>query len=106
MNYIRGRRMWFVPDYTVWGLPSTAEILYAFTETVGSDTRISVETRQLGGAEQHVLFGELKDHRGNALPVSINKPTVIPLNKSERTAFLVGRGHAQGFKIARDPAAA
>ena len=98
-----GRRMWFVPGFSVWGLPSFGEYEYIAYEKIGSTTTYYFGTVTIGDPEQEVLFEQLTDHRGNSLPASIPSPRVMPRLKSGESAFVVGCESATRFRIARDP---
>ncbi len=106
LNYLRGRRIWFVPEYVVWGVPASAEIPLVTVETVNGTQRIFYSAAQVGGSDQSVLYTELTDHRGNSLPANIKEPKALPMSKSAENIFIVGREYETGFKIARDSASA
>jgi hypothetical protein len=98
--------MWFVPQFSAWGLSEWSEVEFLVAEEVESTTSILYGTIDIGDAVQQVTFEDLTDHRGNHLPVTIDSPRVIVRPRSVETAFVVGDESDQGFKIARDPDAA
>lgn len=100
---ITARRIWFVPDLTVWGLPSLGEHEFLALELVAGVKSVYYGSATISQNEQAVSFDQLVDHRGNHLPATINSATVIPRSKSGTAVFVVGRESASGFKIARDP---
>lgn len=106
LERIKSHRVWFVPNFVVWGLAGSAEIHFLTTEHVGDDTAVLFNAVDVGDAAQSVSFGDLADHRGNGLPASIAAPKIIVRNKSAHTAYIVGEESAEGFKVARDPNAA
>ncbi|MCP4685892.1 MAG: hypothetical protein GY867_10670 [bacterium] len=101
---ITARRVWFVPDFEVWGLLDSGEQDYLAVEQTGSTQAIYYGTATFGQNEQSVDFEHLVDHRGNSLPATIEAARVIPRSKGSRTVFVVGHESSHGFKIARDPA--
>ena len=96
-------RVWFVPEFSAWGLAGWSEIEFVVQEQVLSSTSILYGTIDIGDAAQQVTFANLTDHRGNQLPQSLLSPRVIVRPRSVETAFVVGEESAEGFKIARDP---
>ncbi|MBN2227097.1 MAG: hypothetical protein JW763_07000 [candidate division Zixibacteria bacterium] len=105
LAYLRGRRLWVVPDFTVWGLENDAEVFYLGVENVESEGRLLFGSSTIGGAEQQVVFADLVDWRGNHLPESINSPRVLIRPRSVHGAFVLGEESDHGFRIARDPSA-
>ncbi len=103
LTYLRGRRLWFVRDYSIWGLADDAELLYLGLENVDSAGRLMFGLSSVGGAAQNILFGEMIDFRGNHLPASINSPRVIARSRSHHAVYLIGEESNSGFRIARDP---
>lgn len=106
LNYLRGRRIWYVPNYSVWGLVSSVTVNIVTSESINGQSRLSFSEATIGAAEQTVTFTDLVDHRGNSVPASISEPKVVIVPRSENSAYLIGREYAQGFKIARESAAA
>lgn len=96
-------RSWFVPDFSVWGLPSLGEHDFLALEKVGSTWSVYYGSASIGESDQEVLFSQLTDHRGNSLPSSLKSPRVFPRPKGSETAFVVGTEASDRFKIARDP---
>jgi hypothetical protein len=101
----KSHRVWFVPEFSAWGLAGWSEIEFLAAETVQSTTSILYGTIGIGDTAQQVTFSDLTDHRGNALPSSLASPRVIVRPRSVETAFVVGEESDQSFKIARDPEA-
>lgn len=95
------RRMWFVPDVTVWGLASWGEINYLALEQVGATVSLLYGAADLGDEGQRVDFADLSDHRGNDLPENLECPKVIVSPRQAESAFVVGSESSDGFKIAR-----
>lgn len=106
LMYLRGRRMWVVRDFSVWGLKDDAEIYYLGEETVNSVGRLMFGSSIIGGLEQNVNFGDLVDWKGNSLPTTINAPRIIFRPRNKYNVFLVGDESATGFRVARDSSAA
>jgi len=100
--YLRGRRMWFVPDLSIWGVSAATTITFVAVESVQGSVRIEVSQEPLGQATQSVSYADLIDHRGNHLPASITEPKVLIQPKSLDRAYLVGRESGAGFSVARD----
>ena len=105
LMYLRGRRMWVVRDYSVWGLKDDAEIFYLGAEVVNSVGRLMFGSSIIGGLEQNVNFSDLVDWKGNSLPETINAPRVIFRPRSKYNVFLIGDESSTGFRVARDPSA-
>ncbi len=96
------RRVWFVSDFSVYGLPGLGQTDYLITETVDPTTTVFLGSSDLAGARQDVLFANLVDHRGNHLPAHIDSPRVIPRPKQTVPVFVVGRESDDRFTIAHD----
>jgi len=105
LTYLRGRRLWVVPDFAVWGLEHDVEVFYLGVENVESEGRMLFGASTIGGAAQQVAFADLVDWRGNHLPETIGAPRVLIRPRSAHGAFVVGEESDQGFRIARDPSA-
>jgi len=101
---VTARRVWFVPDFVVWGLPSLGEHDYLAIEKVGAVQSVFYGSATVGQVEQEVSFEQLVDHRGNHLPSSLGAALVVPRSRGSEAVFVVGRESSSGFKIARDPA--
>ncbi len=102
----QSHRIWFVPEFSVWGLAGWSEIEFIVTEQVQSITSVLFGSIDIGDVSQQVMFAGLTDHRGNTLPGSLSAPRVIVRPRSIDRAFVVGNESSEGFKIARDPDAA
>jgi hypothetical protein len=98
------RRVWFIPDFSVYGLPGLGPADYLVAETVGGTTSVFLASSDIAGSRQEVLFANLTDHRGNRLPATIDSPRVIPRPRQETQVFVVGREANDRFTIAHDPA--
>lgn len=101
LAYLRGRRVWYVRHFAIWGSDSEAEFLVAVLETVGSDKRIGFSQIALGGSEQDVDFSSLIDQRGNALPGTISNPAVVILPREKTGAFVKSINGNGSFSVAR-----
>jgi hypothetical protein len=99
----KSHRVWFVPEFSAWGLAGWSEIEFVVQEQVQSTTSVLYGTIDIGDVAQQVIFANLTDHRGNQLPTSLSSPRVIVRPRSVETVFIVGEESTQGFKIARDP---
>ncbi|MFQ5606488.1 MAG: hypothetical protein ACE5GA_00970 [Candidatus Zixiibacteriota bacterium] len=104
LNHLRGRRVWFVPDFIVWGTPSGLSLTLASVESINGQLNVSYSAVTIGGSEQTALFSNLIDHRGNHLPQTIRQPKALLAPKSSEQTFLVGREFETGFKVAREDA--
>lgn len=98
---VTARRVWFVPDFVVWGLPSLSEHDFVAAEKVNGAQSIYYGTATIGQNDQEVAFSELVDHRGNHLPVALKSARVIPRSRSSEGVFVIGQESSTGFKIAR-----
>lgn len=101
LSQVNTRRMWFVPRLNVWGIAGWGEIDYLVIEHVDDTDSILFGTAGMGDSAQSVMFEELTDFRGNALPATIRNPRVLVRPRGEQTAFVVGDEWNSGFKIAR-----
>ena len=100
IELVTSRRVWFVPDFSVWGQPSLGEHEYLALEEVDTTLSIFFGTAAIGENSQEVLFSQLVDHRGNALPASLESPRVFIRPKDGTPAFVVGAEGSDRFKIA------
>jgi len=103
LERVLARRIWFVPDLVVWGLPSLGDQDYLITDEVDGIKSIYYGVAPLGRSEQEVLYSELTDHRGNKLPPVIQSPRVFLRPKSAAPTFVVGQETPERFMVARDP---
>jgi hypothetical protein len=103
LESVKSKRIWFVPEFSVWGLSQEGQIDYLVVEQDDSDKNIFLGSIALGSSLQEVSFCNLTDHRGNTLPSSIDSPKVIPRSRSEQAVFIVGEESNTSFRIARDP---
>lgn len=98
---VTARRTWFVPDFMVWGLPDVGTVEYVAIEQVGSSANVLYGVADIGDGPQQVLYSQLRDHRGNQLPATINAPRVMPRARGRESAFIVETESPTGFRIAR-----
>jgi hypothetical protein len=103
LDYLRGRRIWVVPNFVVWGDWSLYSFFLFYTEMGATSKRIVFNKSTLGGLDQLVNFSGLYDFRGNQLPTTINNPKVIVLPKNEISCLVVGAETDTGFRIAKLP---
>ena len=101
LERVTARRVWFVPDFMVWGLPNVGQIECIATEITGASANVMFGVVDIGDGPQEVRFGQLTDHRGNSLPSTINAPRVIPRSRSADAVFVVETESPTGFRIAR-----
>lgn len=102
LSQVTSRRMWFVPQFQVWGQSGLGEVDYLVVEQTGSTAGMYHCRQALGQPAQSVRFDELIDHRGNSLPSSMANPRVIIRQRSDRQAWIVGNETAESFRIARE----
>lgn len=105
LQSVKSKRIWFVPDFSVWGVINAGEIEYLIVEQVDTTQTILFGKQGIGTSLQEVSFSDLKDHRGNSLPANIESPKVIPRFKDEKSVFIIGQETNSSFKIARDSSA-
>ncbi len=102
LDRAQSRRMWFVPEFEVWGLSEWGTADFLILEQIGSESTIGYGSHSLGGDAQAVVFEDLTDHRGNRLPDTIDAARVIVRPRSSQNVFVVGDESETGFKLARD----
>ncbi len=102
LSNVTARRVWFVPDVSIWGTSGWGEIELLTVESVDAAKSILFCSFDIGDCSQTVSFCELTDFRGNNLPTSISNPRVFIRPKSEQTAHVVGSETSEGFKVGRD----
>lgn len=105
LERVLARRIWFVPDLVVWGLPSLGEQDFLIADECDGVTSVYYGTAPLGQSEQQILYSELTDHRGNRLPPVLDSPRVLVRPKSTEPTFVVGEETSKSFMIARAPEA-
>jgi hypothetical protein len=105
LAYLRGRRTWVIPNFVVWGDFSIYNFLLFYTEMGQASNRVMFDSVNLGGLDQTVNFSDLRDLKGNQLPVTISQPKVVVLSKNGIFCFVVGPESDSGFKIARQAGA-
>ncbi|EQB63813.1 MAG: hypothetical protein RBG1_1C00001G1392 [candidate division Zixibacteria bacterium RBG-1] len=101
LDYLRGRRVWVVNNFSVYGEFSAVAPLLLWTEIGDTSKRIIFAREILGGLEQIVSFSNLYDIKGNQLPSSISFPKVLLLQKNEVACLVVGPETNANFKIAK-----
>ena len=100
LDYLRGRRVWLVKNFCVWGEYSAVDFLLVHTEIGETSKRIMLDRVSLGGEEQEVSFDSLYDFKGNQLPQQIVSPKVLSLPLNEVSSLVIEESDA-GFKIAK-----
>lgn len=105
LTYLRGRRLWVIRDYAVWGVTEGMRVNYLCVEEANNAGRILFGEAGIGETEQDVIFTELTDFRGNRLPDKIASPKVVVGPRSQYPVYIVGNESDSGFRIARDPSA-
>lgn len=100
LDYLRGRRVWLVKNFCVWGEYSAVDFLLAHTEIGESSKRIMLDRVSLGGEEQEVSFSSLYDFKGNQLPQQIDSPKVLSLPLNEVSCLVIEESNF-GLKIAK-----
>ena len=101
LTYLRGRRMWLIRDFVVWGSLSAYEFSFLMTVVQQTEKRISFMSVPLGGQLQKVNYADLQDFRGNNLPATIINPKVVALPKTAVGVIVVGQEDNETFAIAR-----
>ncbi|KPL02707.1 MAG: hypothetical protein AMJ90_05000 [candidate division Zixibacteria bacterium SM23_73_2] len=101
LDYLRGRRMWLVRNFVVWGEGYGDDFLFLYTQLDSPDKRIVFNNSFLGGEAQEVNFSSLYDFKGNQLPATIDHPKVVVLPRKEPFCFVLGSETESGFKISR-----
>ncbi len=105
LSYLRGRRLWVVPEVLIWGKSDNAQFHFITVANIDGQPRASYCHILMGGETQEIFYSDLVDFRGNNLPASISHPKIIIQPRSSDTAFLVGAESNAGFRIARSNAA-
>jgi hypothetical protein len=100
LDYLRGRRVWLVKNFCVWGEYSAVDFLLVHTEVGESSKRIMLDRVYLGGNEQDVSFDSLYDFKGNQLPQQIVSPKVLSLPLNEISCMVIEESDS-GLKIAK-----
>ncbi|MCJ7496867.1 MAG: hypothetical protein MUO78_01850 [candidate division Zixibacteria bacterium] len=100
LDYLRGRRVWLVKNFCVWGEYSAVDLLLVHTEIIESSKRIIFDRIGLGGKNQEANFNTLYDYKGNQLPDEINSPKVSAIPKNDVFCMVIEESKA-GFKIAK-----
>ena len=100
---VNSRRIWFVPDVTVWGMPNLGDVQFLVEELIDGTTSVLFGSAAVVPGEQEIDFDQLIDHRGNYLPASIKTPRVLPRGRDKHAVFIVGQESNERFRIARDP---
>ncbi len=101
LAYLRGRRIWVIRDFVVWGSLSAHEFSFLVTLNDQTQKRIMFLTVPLGGELQKVNFSDLVDFRGNSLPEKLVNPKVMPLQKTAVGVVVVGQEDSESFSIAK-----
>jgi hypothetical protein len=100
LDYLRGRRVWLVKNFCVWGEYSAVNLLFVHAEMMESSKRIIFDRIDLGGKNQEVNFSTLYDYKGNQLPDEMNSPKVSAIPKNDVFCLVIEESKT-GFKIAK-----
>jgi len=100
LDYLRGRRVWLVRNFCVWGEYSAVDFVFVHTEIIESSKRIIFDRIGLGGKAQESNFNTLYDYKGNQLPQEIESPKVLVLSKNDVFCVVIEESKT-GFKIAK-----
>mgnify|MGYP001612528188 CR=1 FL=1 len=100
LDYLRGRKIWLVKNFCIWGEYSAVDLLLVHTEIGETSKRIIMDRVSLGGKEQEVNFDSLYDFKGNKLPQQISSPKVLALPSNEVSCMVMEEFNS-GFKIAK-----
>ncbi len=103
IEQVVARRIWFVPGFSVWGVPGLDEIELLTVEHTAAGNAVGFSAVTVEGASQEVLYADLIDHRGNQLPANLASPRVIPRSHEASAVLVVGTESPASFRIARDP---
>ena len=100
LDYLRGRKIWLVKNFCIWGEYSAVDLLLVHAEIGETSKRIIMDRVSLGGKEQEVNFDSLYDFKGNKLPQQISSPKVLALPSNEVSCMVMEESNS-GFKIAK-----
>jgi hypothetical protein len=103
IDRVKAKRMWFVPDFLVWGQTGPGQIEYLTLETINGEGVVLFDRTDLADEVQEVAFGDLIDRRGNSLPLSLECPRVVPRSRSGCAVFIAGTETATSFTIGHAP---
>jgi len=101
LAYLRGRRLWVVENFVVWGNMSAYSGNFLLTEETGGNSRMLFWRVNLGGDLQEVHYSDLVDIRGNSLPDTISRPKVVVLPRNGVNVVVAGRESNSLFTIAK-----
>ena len=87
LEAVKAKRVWFIHNYSIWGVSQDAEIDFSVVESVDAISTILFGSQAIGSSLQEVAYEDLTDHRGNKLPQQIDSPKVIP--RSNPTCSIV-----------------
>lgn len=102
LERVKSRRMWYVPEVSIWGLAVWDQIEFVLAEEIESEQSLLFGQVDLADDAQQLLYADLVDHRGNQLPETIESPLVLIRSRGEHRGYVVGRESGQGFKVARE----
>ena len=105
LSYLRGRRLWVIRDYSVYGLDIGAGLQLAAVENIESSDRVIFGDFGVGETAQDIRFSDLTDFRGNQLPEKIDSPKVVIRFQSRFPVYMVGHESDYGLRVVRDPSA-
>ena len=100
---VTANRVWFVPEFNIWGTAGWGEFDLMAVENVNGTNSILFDSISVGETAQEVMFADLTDFRGNSLPETIKNPRIIVRPRGEATGFIVGEETPRQFKIACPP---
>ena len=100
-SYLTSHRAWLVPSVSVWGALGAETLIAAATEVDDAQARVVFEEFSIGGVVQELSFRDLVDHRGNALPETIDAPAIIPILKNQIPVAIIGAPSPTGFRMAK-----
>jgi hypothetical protein len=100
LDYLRGRRVWLVKNFCVWGEYSAIDLLFVQTEITESSKRVIFNRIGLGGKAQESNFSTLYDYKGNQLPQEIESPKILVLPKNDIFCLVIEESKTN-FKIVK-----
>lgn len=100
LDYLRGRRVWLVKNFCVWGEYSAIDLLFVQTEITESSKRVIFNRIGLGGKAQESSFSALYDYKGNQLPREIESPKILVLPKNDVFCLMIEESKTD-FKIVK-----
>jgi len=105
LEYLKTNRKWLAPNLIVWGDADACSARLLMTET-GTPHRVVFAADDISGLNQTILYSDLVDVNGNALPDQIANPIIIIIPRNQIHCFLIGRPSSNGFKIGKNESGA